>query len=176
MANHEAYQKVFYPGRPHGIKGQIKYTSVYPMFEEISDLKALFIHKGGSYLPYFIDEIEILTADTCFIKWEDCDSKESAMTFCKYELFIEEDVLDEYFDLEENPFEKLIGYTCFNANGDKIGEILDIEEFPAQVMAQVNYKGKEIMIPLAAELIIKTDDKKKELTFNLPEGYLAIFD
>jgi 16S rRNA processing protein RimM len=176
MANHEAYQKVFYPGRPHGIKGQIKYSSVYPMFEEMLDVKVLFIHKGGSFLPYFIEEIDLLDADTCFIKWEECDSKESAMTFCKYELFIHQDDLESYFDLEENPFEKLIGYTCYDPLGEKIGEIIDIEAFPGQMMAHIDYKGKEIMIPLAEELMGQTDDKKQSIIFNLPEGFLAIFD
>ena len=176
MANHEAFHKIFYPGKPHGIKGQIKDTSPYPFLDNIDQLSTLFILKGNAYIPYFIDHLEVIADDTCFITWEDCSSKEIAMNFCKYELYIAEEEVSTYFDLSDYPFEDWIGYTIIDKEKGTIGKIVAIEEYPGQYMAKVSYGAKEIMIPLADELLEKTDDKKKIVYLQLPEGFLEIFD
>ena len=176
MANHEAYQKVFYPGRPHGIKGEIKYNACFPFNEEMETLDVVFIAKGKAYIPYFVEAIQLLSDDTCYIQFEDIKSKEDAMNFCKQALFLPENELEKYFDLEESDYLDLIDYTCKTATGQLIGTIVDIEEFPGQVLAKIQRGDKAVLVPLADELIVSIDDEKQEIILNLASGYLETFE
>jgi 16S rRNA processing protein RimM len=66
-----------------------------------------------------------------------------------------------------------VGYTIVNA-GVEIGVISEIEEYPQQEMATINYNKKDILIPLNEQFIIKLDNKKKVIEMELPEGLLEL--
>ena len=48
----------------------------------------------------------------------------------------------------------------------------DIFETPQQLLAQVTYQEKEILIPLNEDFIIKIDNKKKSISLQLPDGLI----
>ena len=60
-------------------------------------------------------------------------------------------------------------------DGDDIGEILEVIEQPHQLLCRIDWKGKEALIPIHEETLVKVDKKKKIVLVNLPDGLLDVF-
>jgi 16S rRNA processing protein RimM len=48
-------------------------------------------------------------------------------------------------------------------------------EQPHQLLCRIDWKGKEALIPIHEESLIKIDKKKKIVVVNLPDGLLDVF-
>ena len=91
-------------------------------------------------------------------------------------IFIPEEQFEKYFvDEDTIPFNSLIGYHAVDADGKALGKIEDVFELPAHTLAQVFIDGKEALLPLNEETIVKIDRRKKTISLQLPEGLLDIF-
>ena len=64
------------------------------------------------------------------------------------------------------------GFMVQDVNLGDLGKILSVEEFPQQEMAFVDYKGKEILIPMIDAFIIEIDKKENRILVELPETCL----
>ena len=56
-----------------------------------------------------------------------------------------------------------------------LGEIIEVIEQPHQVLCTILYNGKEAMIPVHQDNLIKLDKKNKKVFVELPEGLLDIY-
>jgi 16S rRNA processing protein RimM len=57
----------------------------------------------------------------------------------------------------------------------ELGIVDDMMQMPTQWIAQMNYKGKEVLMPLVEQTIESIDLKKKTLHLDLPEGLLEVY-
>ena len=73
-----------------------------------------------------------------------------------------------------DPLSLLEDFVLFDKEKTRIGSIREIVEYPQQLIAVVEYEGKEIMIPLAEQLIIEIDEENQKLVMELPEGILDL--
>src|SRR5690606_2707752 len=108
-----------------------------------------------------------------FIQFEDINSRTEAVPLTGSEIFLKEDEVEKYFADEAEGYEALIGYTLFDSD-TKIGEIVDVEEMPMQVMAVVKVGEEEHLIPLADDWVININENEKIIVLDLPEGLLDI--
>jgi 16S rRNA processing protein RimM len=80
---------------------------------------------------------------------------------------------------ERDPDEFLItdlkGFFVHEKTYGELGEILEINEFPQQFIATLNYQSKEIMFPLNDDFIVEIDKKANVLRIDLPEGLLDVY-
>jgi 16S rRNA processing protein RimM len=67
-----------------------------------------------------------------------------------------------------------LGYTVVEA-GKELGKILEIIEQPHQLLCRLEIEGKEVLIPLHEDTILKVDKKKQQVIVELPEGLLEIY-
>lgn len=72
----------------------------------------------------------------------------------------------EYFPGE------LTGYTVVSATGELIGPVLDTWHMPANDVLQVDYRGREALIPVAESVIISVDHDDRRIVINVLEGLL----
>ncbi|MFM7709511.1 MAG: ribosome maturation factor RimM, partial [Ferruginibacter sp.] len=68
----------------------------------------------------------------------------------------------------------LLGFHIIDGEHD-LGPIREVIEQEHQILCTILYKGKEAMIPLHEESLIKTDKKNKKVYVDLPEGLLDIY-
>ena len=68
----------------------------------------------------------------------------------------------------------LLGYTLIDSEKE-IGKIEEVIEQPHQVLLQINVEGKEALVPLHEETLVKIDHKKYEVHVILPEGLLDVY-
>ena len=105
-----------------------------------------------------------------FVKFEEVKTKEDVESYKGYSLMVEKDnsILekDHYFfsDLE----------ACnVVSNGETIGKVIKVEEFPAQLTLRVKaINGKEFFIPFVKAFINNVSIEKKEIDVNIIEGML----
>jgi 16S rRNA processing protein RimM len=68
----------------------------------------------------------------------------------------------------------MLGYMVIHGK-EPLGEILEIIEQPHQLLCRLDIKGKEVLIPLHEETLLKADHKKKQVIVELPDGLLEIY-
>lgn len=158
--------------RPHGVKGLMK-VKVDPLYmDELLGLESIFLQTKAGNLPYFIQSVEAIADDMALLQLEDVDTKEKATELVKVPLLAESEAVD-IVTAEE--WSDVVGFILFDKKMGIIGPIDQVIEMPQQVLAEVHYQGKDILVPLHDDLIVEVDDLEKRVYMNLPEGYFDIF-
>ena len=106
-----------------------------------------------------------------FVKLSDINTKEDALLYkgCSLEVIKNQNDLEKgyYF------YSDLIGCRLLDENGQEIGSVRDVEEFPAQITLRCQRKNQpDYFIPFVKDFIINVDIEKKEITIHVIEGLL----
>ncbi len=161
--------------RPHGLKGELKLYVEEKYVEDLMNAEILMIDIKGRPTPFFIEDIRF--GNNIIAKFEDVNTPEAAMSIANKEISLRESDLipddEREIEIETMPYEHCIGYTIVN-EGETVGVIDNIVEYPQQEMAILNYKNKEVLVPLNQHFIKKVDDKNKVIEMGLPEGLLDL--
>jgi len=171
------YVSIGYTKKTHGTKGNIKIQIKDQYVEDAGQVDVVFIQIKGKHVPFFVEDLNY--GHQLILKLEDVDSLESATSITAKEIFIRaKDVLtdqDREFEVvDSSQYRKYEGYLILDTEVGNIGKIEEVIEYPQQEMAVVNYKNREVLIPLTPQLIDKIDDQQKQIHFNLPEGLLDL--
>lgn len=142
----------------------------------VDDLPPMLIGTEAKNLPYFPEELTATGDEQFLLKLEELDSPESVANLPGKAIFMQDDKVAEYFitDMEESAFDFAVGYMLFSDAGEYIGNIEDIEPMPAHDLAKLTYRGREVLIPLADELVQTVDHKARTIKVVIPDGLLSI--
>jgi 16S rRNA processing protein RimM len=156
----------------HGIRGEVKLFLDVDMPEKYSDLKRVYIEQKSRLVPFLVDRINI-QQNIAIVKFRDIDSIEQAESLLRSRLFLPLAMLP---DLGGNRFyqHEIIGYRVFDTKNGRLGKIISIFETNGNSLMAMDYKGKEILIPLNKDLIVKVNRNRKEIHMGLPDGILDI--
>ena len=155
--------------KPFGVKGVLRIRVEEQYLESLEAASVIFLPIGGSPVPYFIEWINH-TKDIQ-LKLEDVDSPEAAKDLSNQPIYLS---ADSKKVKTVDPLSLLEDFVLFDKEKTRIGSIREIVEYPQQLIAVVEYEGKEIMIPLAEQLIIEIDEENQKLVMELPEGILDL--
>ena len=106
-----------------------------------------------------------------FIKVKEINTKEEALEYKGYEL----QALKTYDHLDKDTYyyTDLVGCKILSEKGEFLGEVSQVEEFPAQLTLRVKRKDKEdFFVPFIKAFIRKVDIIKKEIEINVIGGLL----
>ncbi|WP_346236298.1 ribosome maturation factor RimM [Niabella insulamsoli] len=157
----------------HGLKGELVLMHALGKKSALKGLEALFLKdKAGHFLPWFLEAAKIKTDTETFIKLEGIDTIEAARTIVQKEVWLKAADFEKF--VAKNAVISFIGYTIKN-DGETLGTVEEIIEQPHQVLCRLHIKGKEVLIPLHEETLIKVDHKAKLLLVSLPDGLLDIY-
>ena len=168
--------KVGFVQKPHGIHGElvIKFGEEY--YETLEEYPTLFLEIDNLLVPFFItaEGLRFRSGESVIAKllWIDTDRK--AKELCGLSVFVNEDslVLDE----DELPADALVGFTLFDELLGEIGMITEVSDFSGNMLLTVEYQGKEALVPLNEELIVRIDEQSREIELQIPEGIFNLDD
>ena len=120
-----------------------------------------FIEFDGLPVPFFIEEVTPRGGAKYFVKLEDIDTLEQAEELVGKEITFDEDG-DEDGD-------EIVGYTLFDQNGRKIGEITAFEDIPGNPCIEI---AGGALIPCPDECILDVNQKKKTIKLQIAEGLI----
>jgi 16S rRNA processing protein RimM len=156
-----------------GVQGDVILKHHLGKKTALKGVETFFIEdKKDELLPYFVEDIKIKSEDELYIKIEGINTKETARKFIRKEVWLVEEEFHKHAG-KSTPV-SLLGFHIVQ-NEEDLGEILEVIEQPHQLLCRIDWKGKEALIPLHEETLIKIDKKKKTVLVKLPEGLLDIF-
>jgi len=156
-----------------GLKGEMQ---LYVDFDGLDAIKfnALFIEVGGKLAPYFVQSIKYNQKNSAYLYLEDVDTVEKASVLVKKDIYLP-NKLKPKKKKEEFTLKDLKGFIAVDEQHGELGEIADILEYPQQILAAVQYQGKEVLFPLNTTFIKGIDVEGGEVYLDLPEGLLDIY-
>lgn len=161
-------------GKPHGISGAFRFLLHRELKSKKKFPSHFMIQQKGSFLPWFIKEVEWLGFSEGFILFEEISTPEKAKQYSTSQLFLSEKDVASFFKKDVSGINYLVGYKAMDEKEGELGVVGEVIENPGQILCLVKKGVDEIMIPFVEEFISKIDKRKKEITFNLPEGLLEL--
>jgi len=159
--------------KTHGIKGDFHlYLDVDDPYE-YEGLKSIFIQIGNDLVPYFVEDIQV-RSNLNLISIEGINDIDSAKELVGSKLFLPISFLPKLKD-DQYYYHEVVGYKVVDITFGSLGEVKEIYSTGAQDVIVMNYKSKEVLIPLTEEIVPKVDKKTKIVETNLPDGLLEVY-
>jgi 16S rRNA processing protein RimM len=165
------YFSIGYVKKSFGNEGLVSIDVEDQAIDLLDELKHVFIYLDGAYIPFFIDHVDEKTG--LVLKFDEVDSPEAAGKLSNKKIYITEDQFGKGGHSMLSINTELDGYTIYN-DGKLLSEVIDVEEYPSQLMVKIKVNGEEKLIPLVEDFIEKIDNKKKLIYLRLPEGLLDL--
>lgn len=168
--------KIGYVQKPHGIHGELVIRFDEEYYETLEECPPLFLEIDNLLVPYFISEegLRFKSGEAVIANLEWIDSDKKAKELCGLSVFVDQDDVIEFED-EMSP-NALVGYQLFDETLGLIGEITEVNDFSGNVLLSVIYQGKDAMVPLNEDLIVRLDEETREIELRIPEGLFNLDD
>ena len=172
----QEYFPIGFTGKAKGVKGWLRFRVNANFQDRIGGVKVLFIENAGQVLPFFVEQLQ--DGPDLMIKLEGVDSKEAAHGITGKETLVLAKDFPELREESGSPgtggYEQLAGYQLFEKIHGEIGKVEEVVELPQQVMAVVDFRGKELLIPLNESFIVHIDHERQQIQLELPAGLLDL--
>ena len=166
----------FYLGvvtKTFGYKGQVVIYLDTDEPEKYKTLEAVFVNDGAELLPYMIEELTYKGANQAIVKFADVNGEE-AKSLVKAELYLPLSFLPP---LTGNKFyfHEVIGFEVIDKEKGSIGKCVDFLEMSRQPIMQIDFNGKEILIPAVDEIFETVDRENRTISIAAPEGLIEVY-
>ena len=158
--------------KPHGLNGAFSFS----LARELKSLKKVpphfFVEIKGNFIPYFVKNIDLKDIHSGYISFEEITKPEEARDLVNMELYLEEQKVNTFFKKDADEYGFLVGFTAYDKE-TLLGTIDEVMDMPGQVLVMLTVNDQEVMIPLADDLVLDLDKRKKRITFDVPEGLIG---
>ena len=170
-------EECFYLGRivsKFSFKGEllIKLDTDEP--ETYLEMESVFVDYDNNLVPFFIEKSSLQKSNLLRVKFEEVDTEEDADDLMKCDIYLPLNLLPE---LEEDQFyfHEIIGYTVEDANYGLVGVLTGVNDTTSQALFEIEKDGKQILIPMNDEFLVKVDKKKHVIYVKTPEGLIDLY-
>lgn len=166
----------FYIGRvakTHGIKGEVTIKLDVDDPSAYLDLKYFLLEINKVLTPFFVEKLT-MSGDKFFVGIQDVNTVEAASALTGKSVFLPLELLPKLKG-KQFYYHEVKGFTVVDEEKGELGPINEILEYPTQAIIQVFKDGKEILIPILDQVIVKVDRKGKKLHVKAPEGLVDMY-
>jgi len=158
----------------HGYKGGVSLFLDVTHPEEYMDMESFFIEIDGILTPFFVESLKLKNKGFAAVKFQGIDSEQEARSLLKKKVFIPESELRE---LDESNFydHEVIGYEVEDVVKGEIGKVTAIANLKRNPLLVIEFKDKEILLPIFEGLIVNVDRKLKRLKVKAPDGLIDLY-
>ena len=159
--------------RLHGFKGELTvHVTITAPSQLISPKEVTLTNVNGEQV-YKVVSFSMKTPTMAKLKLEGVDSEDIAKALIGSRLSFPAANLPESEQLK-GQLRSMIGYTVVDKKIGILGSLNDVVEYPGNPLLLVQYKNKEVMIPLHPSFLHSIDTKKKEIHVITPEGLFEL--
>ena len=157
-----------------GYKGSLVFFFDVDNISNYRDLEAVFIEVGSELIPFAINNLTLKTGNKGYATLVDIGTEDQAQSLVGCDLYLPLSFLPK---LSGNKFyfHEVYGYHVIDQNFGDVGIIEKVYDQGAQALLSVRNKSKEILIPVADEIIRQVNHPEKLINVELPEGFLDIY-
>lgn len=160
--------------KTHGLKGEVIFWLDVDHPEYYEELESVLVEVKGELIPYFLEELQI-RGKKSIAKLEDIETIEEVEYLINCDLYLPLDTLP---DLPNNGFyyHEVVGFQVYDQSSKaEVGKIKAIFEGAGQDLIAIEVDEKEILIPIADEIIHKVDKANKRIELNIPDGLIDLY-
>lgn len=170
-------KECFYLGKivkKYSFKGEVLAKLDTDEPELYENLDTIFIELKNNLVPFFIEQSQFHKSELLRIKFEDVETEADADALIKCDLYLPLEFLPNLDD-DKFYYHEVIGFHIKDKNHGEIGIIKGINDMTAQALFEVEFEGKEILIPLNDDFIISVDKKNKIILVETPQGLIDLY-
>lgn len=162
-----------YISKPHGLKGDVSIIIDADYPENYQKLESVFIEQDKQLVPFFIKSIK-LSGNKGVLSLEESTSIETAQTLKGGKLYLPLEFLPE-LEKDQFYFHEIIGYTINDEQAGVLGTVMTIYDAGPQDIIAFEHLGKEILLPINDQTILRVDKAGQILHVSIPDGLLDIY-
>ena len=102
------------------------------------------------------------------------DNENDARILLRQRLFLPAQILPKLTGIQFYDHE-VVGFTVVDTSYGEVGIIEDVIDLAINPLLQIKQGAKEVLIPLAANVVQAIDRKKKTMTITAPEGLIQLY-
>lgn len=175
MITRELLEPIGVLGKPHGVQGECSArltVDLSTLYEEEERL-FLFFELDALFVPFRLIGYREKNDNVTLLRFANIDSKEDAEKYVGISLFLERQYVED--ESMEYTWEHFIDFTVCDSNAHVIGTIKNIDDSTLNTLcAIVTPEGKDLLLPIAEDLILDMDIPNRKLTLVIPEGLLQL--
>lgn len=174
MLNREDCFRLGHIARLHGFKGEVTIFLDTEDPSEYKKLESVFVEYDKKLVPFFLERIQLRDRGHALVKFEDIETEKQAKNLIGCGLYLPLDTLPELEEDEFYQFE-LAGYSVTDETHGPIGKVIRISDQANNPLLEIDFNGKEILIPMRDEFVLSIDKKKKFIVVKAPEGLIEMY-
>jgi len=173
MSPQDCFQ-IGYIARAHGIKGEVKAVFDVQYIEDYLKKESVYISKDDKLTPFSISWMRPLDGQEVLIKFKGIRYRDQADALRGGQLLLP---LTDLPALPEEGFYyfEIEGFTVVDENLGPLGTVREVRDMPAQDILVMDYKDKEVLIPVTWEILLRVDKDKREVYTDLPAAHLEVY-
>ena len=141
--------------------------------EAYLSLQSFLLEDKSRLIPYFTTKVQLHKSQLLRVSVEGIKSEKQSEIMIGKSVYLPLDQLPKLAD-DQFYFHEIIGFKVIDPLQGPIGTITGVNDASSQVLLEVEYKKRQILIPLVDELIQQVDKKQKQLYLSIPEGLLYL--
>lgn len=173
MIRKEEVYKIGIFNKPHGVKGELSFTFTDDVFDRV-DCDYLICLLDGIFVPFFIEEYRFRSDTTALVKLDGINTAEKARMFTNVEVYFPTKFIDEADEPVHLSWNYFVGFRVKDKKHGELGSIVEVDDSTVNTLFVIDHDGEELLIPAQEEFIVKMDNKKKQMTVDLPEGLVNL--
>jgi 16S rRNA processing protein RimM len=157
----------------HGFDGEAFLIFDEAYSKKITKTEWVFLTIEGLPVPFFVSDIELRSTSTAIIKLLDINNSNDMKQYIGCEV----SVVYSGKDKKNSKFEisGIKGYAVIDVTTGTIGIANELLNYNDNLVMQIFNGKQEILVPVAEEIILAIDEKKKIISVQLPEGLLELY-
>ncbi|SRR5690554_6882238 len=167
----------FYLGkivRKYSFKGELLVKLDTDEPELFTEMESVFVEQRKNLIPFFIEESSLHKSELLRVRFEDVKNEEEADALIGASLYLPLEFLPELTG-DKFYYHEIIGFTASDESFGEIGKITGVNDTAFQALFEIDREGKEILVPIIDNFIVKVDRENKTIFLKVPEGLIELY-
>lgn len=162
--------------KTHGLRGEVSIFLDVDYPEDYEEIDAIWLNINGKLEAFEVEQVRILPnkPKTALLKLAGIDKIEETEPIIGETIYLPLSALPELGE-KQFYFHEVIGFEVIDKVLGKLARIETVYSFTEGSLLVMPYKGKEVLIPINDETIVKVDRENKTLYVSLPNGLLDVY-
>ncbi len=164
-----------YIAKLHGFKGEVSLFLDVTDPTIYSELQLVYIEvTPGQLVPFSILKMKVMNKGFAVVQFNGIDTESQAKELLRKNAYLPLILLPELSETEFYDHE-IIGFQVIDSEDGDIGFAQQVIDLSANPLLQIDWEGKEVLVPLYKGLVKRIDRKSKQLFVELPPGLLDLY-
>lgn len=170
-------EECFYLGRivsKFSFKGEVLIKLDTDEPESYLEMESVFVEYDNNLVPFFIEKSSLQKSNLLRVKFEEVDSEEDAEDLMKCDLYLPLNLLPELSE-DQFYFHEIIGFKVEDELYGTVGTLTGVNDTTSQALFEIEKDGKQVLIPMNDQFLLKVDKKNKTIHVKTPEGLIDLY-